>query len=59
MFTVALFGLRRAEVRPPWCVKLPTGMIGALCALSGLLMTALYVSLLRKDKGMAGATPGK
>jgi amino acid transporter len=37
MFAVPLFGLRRAQVRPPWWVK--------LCALSGLLMTALYVSL--------------
>src|SRR5688572_16746835 len=37
MFAVPLFGLRRAKVRPPWWVK--------LCALSGLLMTVLYVSL--------------
>ncbi|HJR60479.1 MAG TPA: APC family permease [Vicinamibacterales bacterium] len=37
MFAVPLFGLRRAAVKPPWWVK--------LCALSGLLMTALYVSL--------------
>ena len=37
MFAVPLFGLRRANARPPWWVK--------LCALSGLLMTALYVSL--------------
>ena len=37
MFAVPLFGLKRAKVRPPWWVK--------VCALSGLLMTALYVSL--------------
>jgi amino acid transporter len=37
MFAVPLFGLRRAHVRPPWWVK--------LCAASGFLMTALYVSL--------------
>jgi amino acid transporter len=37
LFAVPLFGLRRAQVRPPWWVK--------LCALSGLLMTGLYVSL--------------
>jgi amino acid transporter len=37
MFAVPLFGLRRAAARPPWWVK--------LCALSGLLMTGLYVSL--------------
>lgn len=37
MFAVPLFGLRRAEIRVPWWVK--------LCALSGLLMTALYVGL--------------
>jgi amino acid transporter len=37
MFAVPLFGLRRVQVRPPWWVK--------LCALSGLLMTGLYVSL--------------
>ena len=37
MFAVPLFGLRRAAVRPPWWVK--------LCAVSGLLMTGLYVSL--------------
>ena len=37
MFAVPLFGMRRAAVRPPSWVK--------LCALSGFLMTALYVSL--------------
>ena len=37
MFAVPLFGLKRANVRPPWWVK--------LCAVSGLLMTVLYVSL--------------
>jgi len=37
LFAVPLFGMKRASVRPPWWVK--------LCALSGLLMTALYVSL--------------
>jgi amino acid transporter len=37
MFAVPLFGLRHAHVTPPWHVK--------LCALSGLLMTGLYVSL--------------
>jgi glutamate:GABA antiporter len=37
MFAVPLFGMRRAAVRPPWWVK--------LCALSGLLMTVLYVTL--------------
>jgi glutamate:GABA antiporter len=37
MFAVPLVGLRRANVRAPWWVK--------LCALSGLLMTGLYVSL--------------
>jgi len=37
MFAVPLFGMRRAPVKPPWWVK--------LCALSGLLMTALYVVL--------------
>ena len=37
MFAVPLFGLRHATVRPPGWVK--------LCAWSGLLMTALYVSL--------------
>jgi amino acid transporter len=37
MFAVPIFGLRHADAKPPWWVK--------LCALSGLLMTALYVSL--------------
>ena len=37
MFAVPLFGMRRAPVKPPAWVK--------LCALSGLLMTALYVTL--------------
>jgi amino acid transporter len=37
MFAVPLFGLKHARVRPPWWVK--------LCALSGFLMTGLYVSL--------------
>ena len=37
MFAVPLFGLKRAHVQPPWWVK--------LCALSGLLMTAMYVGL--------------
>ena len=37
MFAVPLFGLRRAQVRAPWWVK--------LCAVSGLSMTALYVTL--------------
>ena len=37
MFAVPLVGLRRALTRPPWWVK--------LCALSGFLMTALYVCL--------------
>jgi glutamate:GABA antiporter len=37
MFAVPLFGLRRATARPPWWVK--------LCAVSGLLMTGLYVTL--------------
>lgn len=37
MFCVPLIGLKRAGVRAPWWVK--------LCALSGLLMTSLYVSL--------------
>jgi amino acid transporter len=37
MFAVPLFGLRRLEAKPPWWVR--------LCALSGLLMTALYVCL--------------
>jgi amino acid transporter len=37
MFAIPLFGLKRAQVQPPWWVK--------LCALSGLLMTGLYVTL--------------
>lgn len=37
LFAVPLFGFRRSNVRPPWWVK--------LCALSGLLMTALYVAV--------------
>ena len=37
MFAVPLFGLKREQMRPPWWVK--------LCAVSGLLMTVLYVSL--------------
>ena len=37
MFAVPLVGLKRAQVTPPWWVK--------LCALSGFLMTALYVTL--------------
>jgi amino acid transporter len=37
MFAVPLFGLRRGELTAPWWVK--------LCAISGLLMTALYVCL--------------
>lgn len=37
MFAEPLFGLRRAPVRPPWWVK--------LCAVSGLLMITLYVTL--------------
>lgn len=37
MFAVPLFGLRRAAVAPPWWIK--------ICAVSGLLMTGLYVSL--------------
>lgn len=37
MFAVPLLGLRGARVPPPWWVK--------LCALSGLLMTGLYVGL--------------
>jgi amino acid transporter len=37
MFAVPLAGLRRSSVRPPWWVK--------LCAASGFLMTALYVTL--------------
>jgi amino acid transporter len=37
MFAVPLFGLKRAQVTAPWWVK--------LCAVSGLLMTGLYVTL--------------
>ena len=37
MFAVPLFGLKRAQVVAPWWVK--------LCAVSGLLMTGLYVTL--------------
>ena len=37
MFAVPLFGLKRAQVKPPFWIK--------LCALSGLLMTAMYVGL--------------
>jgi amino acid transporter len=37
MFAVPLAGLRHARIRAPWSVK--------LCAVSGLLMTALYVCL--------------
>ena len=37
MFAVPLFGLRSAAAKPPWWVR--------LCAVSGFLMTALYVSL--------------
>jgi glutamate:GABA antiporter len=37
MFAIPLVGLARAPVRPPWPVK--------VCALSGLVMTALYVCL--------------
>jgi amino acid transporter len=37
MFAVPLFGLGRAGISPPWWVK--------ACALSGLLMTGLYLSL--------------
>ena len=37
MFAVPLFGLRRAPVQPPWWIK--------LCAVSGLAMTLLYVTL--------------
>jgi hypothetical protein len=37
MFAVPLFGMTRAQIKPPGWVK--------LCALSGLLMTALYVTL--------------
>jgi glutamate:GABA antiporter len=37
MFAVPLFGLKRADIKPPAWVK--------LCAVSGFLMTALYVCL--------------
>jgi amino acid transporter len=37
MFAVPLAGLRRTPIRPPWWVK--------VCAASGFLMTALYVTL--------------
>ena len=37
MFAIPLAGLKRAQTRAPWWVK--------LCAASGLLMTALYVGL--------------
>jgi amino acid transporter len=37
MFAIPLVGLKHAQVRPPWWVK--------LCAMSGFLMTAMYVSL--------------
>ncbi len=37
MFAVPLWGLKRAPMRPSWRVK--------LCAVSGLLMTVLYVCL--------------
>jgi glutamate:GABA antiporter len=37
MFAVPIWGLRNSRMRAPWWVK--------LCALSGLLMTILYVSL--------------
>ncbi|HET7618801.1 MAG TPA: APC family permease [Vicinamibacterales bacterium] len=37
MFAVPLAGFRRSAVKPPWWIK--------LCALSGFLMTALYVTL--------------
>jgi len=37
MFAVPLFGLKRAAVKPPAWVK--------LCAVSGFLMTGLYVTL--------------
>src|SRR6185503_2516086 len=37
MFAVPLFGLRHAQVRPPSPVR--------VCAVSGFLMTALYVGL--------------
>ena len=37
MFAIPLFGLRRARAKAPWWVR--------ACALSGLLMTGLYVTL--------------
>jgi hypothetical protein len=37
MFAVPLWGLKRTPMRPSWRVK--------LCAVSGLLMTILYISL--------------
>jgi len=37
MVAVPLFGLKRAQIKPPWWVK--------VCAVSGFLMTALYVCL--------------
>jgi glutamate:GABA antiporter len=37
MFAVPLWGLKRATTRAPWWVQ--------LCAVSGLLMTVLYISL--------------
>ncbi len=37
MFAIPLFGLKRASISVPWWVK--------ACALSGLLMTLLYVTL--------------
>jgi len=37
MFAVPIWGLRNSRMRAPWWVK--------LCALSGLLMTILYISL--------------
>jgi glutamate:GABA antiporter len=37
MFAVPIWGLRNSRVRAPWWVR--------LCALSGLLMTILYISL--------------
>jgi amino acid transporter len=37
MFAVPLFGMKRADVKPPWWVK--------VCATAGFLMTALYVTL--------------
>jgi amino acid transporter len=37
MFAVPLVGMKRAPAKPPWWVK--------LCAVSGFLMTAMYVGL--------------